>query len=695
MKLFKNLVGRITVTIVALCWLAALGHAQQTKWMTVGSFQSWYSSSGCEIEEGRVQVQQDGDRWPAIYNNQDNIAAKGFWIGTTDYKDRDGKNYQHKVVHIGPRGKGASEFFSTNFKMTSKFAPPVVTVTGVVSQGQSVDNDGVDATLKADRMIQSNINTSIGIAVDRKILGFSKQGHEDYIIYEYVFTNTGDVDNSIPVPAKRDPVTLTGVYFFWQYRYAVNADIRYVIGTNSAGWGVNTMNHVVGDTSVPSTFFPASPFNSDNALRASYSWHGKYAAFTGGYDNIGAPIFVPYTGSGYAYMKGDSVGRLGASTFIGLVTLYAQKSATDASDDLKQPATTSYEGSDEPINGSDPNESFNGPKMDQQYAWMVKGHVMPRHADKIGKAGDPATGSAGLSGYSNTIGYGPYTLAPGQSVKIVFAEGAGGLSREANIAIGKAYKQAPAASRDQALIPFNGVSKTKNDWVYTSRDSLFKTFRAAMRNFASGYAEGVDMTPPPATFTVNSGAGSVKLSWTKYSDDAKTVSYEVWRAVGRYDSLYHKIWAGTGSAFADSTADVDVAHYYYLVGVDGAGNISNRFYTQTYDPAYKRLAAPLELNKSNIRIVPNPYSLGANPNTLLYPGEQDKIAFKNVPGICTIKIYTETAELVTTLEHTDGTGTQDYDLTTSSKQIIVSGIYIAVISTPAGEKAILKFVVIR
>ena len=84
MKLFNTLIGRITVTIVALCGLAAVGHAQTSKWMTVGSYQSWYSSSGCEIEEGRVQVQQDGDRWPAIYTIQDNVAAKGFWIGTTN-----------------------------------------------------------------------------------------------------------------------------------------------------------------------------------------------------------------------------------------------------------------------------------------------------------------------------------------------------------------------------------------------------------------------------------------------------------------------------------------------------------------------------------------------------------------------------------------------------------------------------------
>ena len=34
------------------------------KWMDIGSFQDWYMSPGSEYVEGRVLVQQDGDRWP-------------------------------------------------------------------------------------------------------------------------------------------------------------------------------------------------------------------------------------------------------------------------------------------------------------------------------------------------------------------------------------------------------------------------------------------------------------------------------------------------------------------------------------------------------------------------------------------------------------------------------------------------------
>ncbi len=659
--------------------------AQQSKWMTVGALQSWYSSSGSEIEEGRVQVQQDGVRWPAIFQNQDMIAAKAIWIGTTNYLDKDGTTFQQKVVHVGPRVRGNTEFFPTRFKMISKLDPPAVFVDGNVSQGQAVDNDSVDASLKADRVIDNIINTSIGVEVHRKIIGFSQQGHDNYLIYEYTFTNTGKVDD---IGTTRPSKTLTGVYFYWQNRYAVNADTRYIVG-NSTGWGTNTLNDVVGDSTAPHTFpFAASPFNSANDLRATYAWHGKSPAFSGGYDNIGGSIWVPY----YKYQSGDTIGRLGATQFVGLVTLYAQKSPSDTSDDKKQPATTSYEGSDESNNSN--NDQYNAVKMSSEYSWMSKGHVIPRHADKVGPTNDPAAGSAGAAGYSAAIGYGPYTLAPGERVKIVMAEAAGGLSREANTDIGRLYKNAPSATRETALLNYKGVSKTKNDWVYTGRDSLFKTFRNAINNYQSGYVTGSQAPFPPKFFNANSGAGGIRFTWELYSSTG-VQGFQVWRAISRYDSNYTKIadLPASARAYQDTTAVVDVAHYYNFVVIGANGLTSNPYYAQTYDPVYKKVAASAELVKSNIRIVPNPYNISAAK--LLYPGEQDKIAFKNVPAICTIRIYSELGELINTLEHNDGTGTQDYDMTTSSKQIIVSGIYIAVVETPSGSRAILKFVVIR
>ena len=62
----------------------------KTKWLSIGSLHSWYSSAGSEIEIGRtheIAEQQDGLRWPALYRWQDCQVAKALWIGTTNYND--------------------------------------------------------------------------------------------------------------------------------------------------------------------------------------------------------------------------------------------------------------------------------------------------------------------------------------------------------------------------------------------------------------------------------------------------------------------------------------------------------------------------------------------------------------------------------------------------------------------------------
>jgi len=650
-----------------------------TKWMAVGSLQSWYSNMGCEIEEGRVKVQQDGLQWPAIYPYQDMEAAKGLWIGVKNYTDAEGRFYPAKVVHVGPRVSGVGEFFPLEFKTISRFDPPKVFVDGNLSYSKPNDNDAVDPALKADRMIYNVVNTSIGLTMTRKILAFSQQYNDNYIIYDYTFTNTGniDADPQIELPNQ----TLDSLYIFFQYRYAVCAQTRYVFG-NATGWGINTMNDARGDGLNPSTtFFPG---NKDNDIRAQYSWHGKYPPFTK-YDNIGGPIWEP---DPYGYVdKFDTTGRLGAAQFVGVVTIHADRSATDTTDDPNQPSTTMYVGSDDPLNSQ--NDQYNIPKMQNEYAWMASGHMSPRHADKVGPGGDPALGTTG--GYSIANGYGPYRLGPGQSIHIVMAEAAAGLDREACIEIGRAYKA--SGGNNTAPITYKGVQKTKNEWVYTGRDSLFQTFRRAIANYNSGY--NIPQPPlPPSSFNVTSGGDRITLTWD-IPNDPTLRGFRIYRAVARYDSTYHLIYEAqpTQNSYRDTSVVRGVAHYYYIVSVGDGGLVSGRYYTQSYDPAY--LLRPPGSSLDAIRVVPNPYNIAADPNRLLYPNEPNKIGFLNIPGECTIKIYTELGELIKTIEHTNGSGDEYWDLTTSYNQIIVSGVYIVVIETPNGERAIRKFVVIR
>ena len=131
------------------------------------------------------------------------------------------------------------------------------------------------------------------------------------------------------------------------------------------------------------------------------------------------------------------------------------------------------------------------------------------------------------------------------------------------------------------------------------------------------------------------------------------------------------------------------------IGLTPAGKLrSSRYYTQTYDPAV--LKRPPGTSMDQVRIVPNPFNISADRQLGFGDLSANRLAFFNIPGRCNIKIYSELGELINTIEHRDGSGDAYWDSVTSSNQIVVSGIYIAVIENiDTGENKILKFVIIR
>ena len=685
----------------------------QTKWIQIGSLQNWFSEKGWEIEEGNVLQQQFGLRWPSQYYRPDCQAAKGFWIGLKNFTDERDVNWDTKVIHIGPRVNGDNEFFPKSFDVLASFEPPRVFVDGAPTFSNPEEIKAVSDTVKSDRLIVNKVTTAVGLTMERRIYAFSQQYHDNYHIFEFTFTNTGNPD--IGLTAK----TLSGLYFFWQYRYSAAAEIRYIVN-NSAGWGINTMNDARGyDPDKANSLIPSS----ENDVKAMFAWHGYHqdaarppagsSPNAATFSNIGAPIWNPSISQGYV-QAADTNWRLGAPQIVGNAHIYADKSGTDHTAAADQPSTTTFLGSDEPITRN--NSQYNLVGMQNEYAKMTEGHV-PRHAwlvDPAGKfseqtsMGNIGVGSPG--GWSLASGYGPYTLAPGQTIKIVFVEAVDGLNREECIRIGKKYKD--------GLI----TTKAKNDSVLSGRLRLFETFRRAAANYNSGFK--IPQPPyPPATFNVRGGGDRIALTWDPNPKESSNgfAGYRIYRATGRSDSTYRLVYqcGGTRPAdpnvkydaaktydFNDVTAIRGVSYYYYVASFGAAlpadpvtrtpaGELeSSRFYTQTYDPAF--LKRPAGTGASQIRIAPNPYVISSNESSLRFPNEPDKIAFFNIPGNCVIKIYTELGELIKEIVHDDGSGDAYWNSITSSNQVIVSGIYIVVIENKdTGEKTMKKLVVIR
>ena len=111
------------------------GQIQEVKWLRVGSLHSWFSSFGAEIEIGRVPDQLDGLRWDAQFPFGNLQAAKGIWIGTTNYDDLFLKTtVPHKVISVGTRiADAVTEIIPTEFKMKGRFNAPLVLVDGDIA----------------------------------------------------------------------------------------------------------------------------------------------------------------------------------------------------------------------------------------------------------------------------------------------------------------------------------------------------------------------------------------------------------------------------------------------------------------------------------------------------------------------------------------------------------------------------------
>ncbi len=718
------------IAVVALvAFAAAPAQAQfELKWLSAGSLHNWYSAVGAEPEsQGFVGNQQDGWRWPGIYDFTDMQAAEGLWLGARNVTGPSGATFPIRVVHAGPRAIGSGEFFPVSFEMVSQYEPPVVFVDGALTEPEaSMVNDRVDPNLPADRAIVTVVNTLLGVTMTRTAYQFSNPFHDNYHIIEYVFENTGNTDGDaeIELPSQ----TITDFVPYWQYRWSVARETRYIIG-NPTGWGRQTMLDARGD-GLDAQYGTGGPGED---FRAMFAWHGLATDNERTYNNVGGPILregVPAV----QIAADDTLGRLGASQFMGTVVLHADASSTDSTDDTSQPRVMNWVHSDDDLTSG--NDAFTIDKMRREYEDFMTNDALARHAyvvEPSGMAGwidpkgDPARGTSG--GYSAGFGYGPYTLAPGESVRIVVAEAADGLSREANMAVGEAFKvkvneNAANAHLQPLGVNINGgAGLNKNEWVLSSRDSLFQTFNRAIANFNSGYQ--IQAAPlSPSQVSVDGGGDRITVSWEVYPGSTQD-GFEVWRAESNVDEEYELVYTGGAAdrSYDDTTPRRGIDYFYYVVatggttdGSDGAPTgrklTSSRYYTQTYTPT--QLKRPQGAAMEGIRVVPNPFYIGSPggqraTDSPRFFDQDDKLAFYDVPGQCRIQIYTELGELIDTIEHADGSGDVFWDHTTSSRQVIVSGIYIAVITVTAdivdnntgeqlfseGQTAFRKFVIIR
>jgi hypothetical protein len=700
---------KIMFSIICLALIFSLvfvhdSQAAALKWLRYGNWQAKVTSTG-DMGEGGLGWAESGYYITPIWGSppfgEAYWASHACFIATKNWTDADGKFWPVKATGTGQWD--SDELYSVmpvsdeqgrEIRKYLKYAPPTITVDGIriddpfpFDESEEINPGKIPNSAFA--MLESWANTDMGVTLHQKVYNWVQSAHDDYIVYDWTFINTGntDLDDEIELPDQ----TLEDVYFLRQER--------------PHEW--NTWMSSYGEEPTDSMrilyFYPLTTLESERS-------------------NFGAPDlgtgFLEYAASG------------------GIVILHVDASTTDHSNNPAQPITSGVANCDfqpfvlPPIQNGDSDwallyetmqtgflnyPGWSYPAYDGQWAGMNKNMRFDDYVVSQGAADQNA-----IFDYPTLAHYwsiGPYTMAPNDSFRVVFAFVAGGLDVRKNFEVGRAWLDGECVFPGEDKLPaqFDVISTDENDrakdnWVYSTVDTLFKNAYHAVLNYEADF--DVPTPPPAPNIEVWSRPNGVDISWNN-SDDSDVAGYRVWRAIGTsypdfqvdkvngVQELIYECGAGTSNPtivneFRDEKAVRGQPYFYAVTAFNDQGLESGRLLNLTTQPAFlTREAGSLD----QVRVVPNPYNWGARG--IQYLGEPNKIKFMDVPGVCTIKIYTESGDLIKTIEHTDGSGDASWGVlleehqTTNTGQLVVSGIYVAHITTPDGQSKNVKFVIVR
>ena len=491
-------------------------------------------------------------------------------------------------------------------------------------------------------------------------------------------------------------------------------------------WGENNLTHSFGeDPSAPAFTNAASPMYH---MRGFYMWPGPYNG------NPRTPNIPFVEDWGCPKIDDHGSGTLGQAKFAGTVTLHADTSPQNPADDISQPRTTWYISPDITINAATSPSQYDEVFMNDRWAAITEGNPLPgqQHdvlvGDRYANSYVDSRRQAG-GGVAQGQGFGPYRLAPGDSVHIVFAEGVSGISWEKGREVGSNWLQYKNHTGTPALVMPGGATTVdqnayKKAWFYTGVDSILKTYRNAQNTWAHIEAGTNPPQPPdaPSSFTVLSGGDRIQLAWAgNAASNPHFGGYVIYRAKGKvldWDVSYERIYETSSAitSYDDTSATRGFDYYYYIQSKDDGtqipGTILYSSQTLTVTSAPALLGRPAGTALQAVRVVPNPYDIRARAFQFGATSQYDRIAFYGLPPGCLVKIYTESGELIYQKVHTRPVGDEVWDSKTSSGQIIVSGVYILYVEVTQdtydtwdrkdgrllyrkGESVFRKFVVIR
>ncbi len=612
-----------------------------------------------------------------VYGRPKNMDRQAVWIGVKDWTNKFGQFKSTFVSEGGYKNNEAPDILEpvSNQKYVRQRLPRVE-VNEELEQ-RILDNRSSSvssATLESDEKIVTVWRTDVGVEVTRNSYTFANTRHDSYIIQEYIFKNTGNVDRSTAIELPDQ--NLVGVYFgFWR-TFIPSQDV-----------GHEEMGGEIDDWC---SYYGNQPGDTLRGFWYVYDGDNQRKSF----DDMGDPS--------------ENTGEFLSPQHVAFGAIHADTDYQDGTDMRSQPSTVDF------WPASRVHSHIDGDPEQTLYGDLSSG-AQSRGSDtgEYDSPWDPLIQFPQL-----LMSFGPYDIPFGEDVRIVIFEAVGSIDRRTAIEAGRKWRE--------GTLEHDGLTgdTAKNAIVASGKDTLFQIVNRAEWAWKHGLGSVPD-GPESPNLILRAGPGKVELEWyygtygvhdiTPPEPDVDTgvqdfSGYRIYRAEEIYTNLYTLIWecgGESGIPVANTYMDRDVKRgksYYYFVTAfdDGSQNTglypgepaeSSHFSNRNYQFA----AVPYEgahTDMDSIYVVPNPFHFQG----LEYGGSfaddyvfdtvtgarlEDRITFVGLPAKAVIRIFSLSGNLVKTLEHPNPDNRQSipesademWFQVTDSWQTIKSGVY--------------------
>ncbi len=617
----KGKISKLVLLLIALC-VISVAYAQEMRRVDVGKLQAKIFDDGIESSSnlyglgyatycrGTYTVGWDTNQvtsWPGgILRNAGTCVGSRNWTDTldnvwpyhvtghcADSSTLSNNPYQFTI----PDGEGYTihRYF--------RYPPPQIVVNGKHCEppfglpGDEVAPEKIWGT--ADMMVECHYRLSNGIDVYQRNLSWSQKGHDDYVVWDLTFVNTGNTDRDMEIELPGQ--TLDSAIIMKHYQAMPNSGL-YPFGS----WAGVTKDH---DTRLS---YP----QDDDSLRMSYVALARKADFT--HDSYGDRCEKDWGGdldledgccwTGHAILfapKNNDVPQSYPIVDVAASNDPAQPSmhstiekigaVSDFLNDMEDLVDTAdhrelYRIMRMGIHGYDDTtiaECWNVYDMSVMYdVYDTTAIGVPTYydqpQDRMGEL-DLFRGQyfpRDWSYYTFSTGpkfsIGPYNMEYQDTLRFVYAVVAGSVSRKTTYVLSDMRSDTNASNyewlaemdsaeireeyerRDPVAELFGdevymgymggGLNEIATDYVIsTGKDSLFANGMAAQRNFNMNY--NIPSSPaPPSVFEIDSVANAIHLNW-EYElafQPANLAGFKIYRAIGSTE-----YWPAGDSAIGD------------------------------------------------------------------------------------------------------------------------------------------------